>query len=310
MQVFLQQIKNSLNQNPNLKEPEDFKEDLFRLIQTMCERAKIYHINLKRSGLLVERLKTLTIEGGSKLVNPAPYCYDVKSNKVVINPDQIEDVENIFCQTILEMVLVKEPEKGIDEKNNTAIKRGTLEILANNLVGNNGEKQIFEDEQIVVNLMNCITKGQLLDSILTGNNEMLEKVIQEYRLEVTRDYANYNLVYRQQHKIPMSELPHIEQNLIRIFFRRATEKNCYSEEDIKTFTSLLVCDARVMGSPEKYRELSRVAVCYQFEKEQYERGLQQNRMQSMLSDSMLTDNVVTIKDYLGQTMEQEDIKII
>lgn len=303
MQVFLQQIKNSLNQNPNLKEPEDFKEDLFRLIQTMCERAKMYHINLKRAGLLVERLKTFSIEGGSKFVDTAPYHYNVQTNKVVLNPEQIDDFENTICQALLEMVLIKEPGKGIDKPENVALKRGTLEIFANNLVGNKGEKQIFEDEQIIVNLMNCITKGQLLDSILTGNNELLERTIQEHELEVIRDHANYNLVHRQQYNLPLSKLPEIEQSLICNFFRRDSEKKYYSIEERTKFTSLLVFDANVLGNPQKYIGMNRVQTRYKYET-QY---LQQTLNGIHTSEYQQSDvNVISFIDYLSQSSQIEN----
>lgn len=301
MQVFLQQVKNSLDQNPNLKKSEEFKNDLFRLIQKMCESSKIYHMNLKRAGLLIERLKTFSIEGGSKFIDTAPYRYSLETNKVVLNPDQIGDFENTICQALLEMVLVKEPRKGIDSPENIAIKRGTLEIFANNLVGNSGEKQIFEDEQIVVNLMNCITKGKLLNSILTGNNELLEQTIREYQLEIIRDHANYNLVYRQQYNLPLSELPQMEKNLIRNFFRRASEKNCYSIEEHAKFNSLLVFDANVMGNAEKYIGLDRVQSCYKLGQQEY-MGQQNSNDISEYQHS--DNNVVPFIDCLDSAKEE------
>lgn len=256
MTQLLTQLKSSLEQNPNLN--EEAKESLFILVQRMHQK-----MNLP-TDLLIERLKNVSLEQSSKLLDQDAYHYNVAENNVRFRLDKMDDQTNTLCQAVLEMAIVRQAGKGIDHEDVVAIKRGSLEIFANYLVQNNGEYGISEDEQIIVNLMDILTEGKILEGFVKDDSRIIKSALQMSNLLVVNCEANYNSQARKQGR--QSHLGEIEKTLINRFFEQSPEK---IQGKITDFESNLVMSPHVMGNPNQYRSLSEVAVHYQAKKASY-----------------------------------------
>lgn len=286
--LFNQSLKSSLKQNSNIN--VEGKTYIFNLVQFIYQKMeKQYHITLPKEQI-IERLKTFSIAESSKLASPEPLEYNIVQNKIVIQADAIEDHNHAFCQALLEMALVKEVGKGIDNRNFLAIKKGILEICANNLVGNNGEKGIYEEEQEIVNLMDVIAEGQILDSFIKGDGKKLEETIQKYRFTGIRDWANYNLSYRfnsttVQNKNDIKKVSsfiEIRKSLIVHFFNQSSDK---IDLQMKSFEANL-------GIPNGMHSKDEIINYYYYKKNQQnvELNLLQDKIPYVDSKSNIQDN--------------------
>lgn len=289
MQAFIQQVKSSLEQNSNLNEKA--KENIFLIVQKIdSEMQTVYASQFSQkdsmpTNLLIERLKTLSLKMGSEFLNQEAYEYNIGDNTIYFRSKEIEERSqcNILCQALLELIYIKDPrkvERGIDGRKFVAIKKGTLEILANFIVQNDGEKGIAEDEQIIVNMMNIITDGKILECFLQADSKRLEEIImnQEYRLMSINSYANYNAIYKNG-----SQLGNIQQMLIDAFFSLPKEE-IKSEKiaDLELYIS-----PKTMCFSSHYNEP--VKQYFQNMKNQFYTGKPyQNEIDDGLSDTMIS----------------------
>lgn len=245
MQAFMKQVQDSLEQNEKLN--NESKQNLFFLVKKMYRK-----MTLPRQ-LLVERLKTVSLEEGSKFLDREAYHYNINENNIRFRIDKIGDHQNVLCQALLEMAIIKESGKGLDDQELYATKKGSLEIYANYLVGNDSEFGISEDEQIITNLMNILTENKILAATLKDDGVLLKTTLQEYDLTNINNFANYNAKSRQTH---LSQLAEIEKLLIYCFFYcQSQEKVVQNQGDF--FTSL-VGNPNIMGKPENYLGLQEV----------------------------------------------------
>ncbi len=254
MQTFMKQVQNSLAQNEKLN--EEAKQNLLLLVKEMYRQ-----MTLPRE-LLVERLKTVSLEEGAKFINREAYHYNIEENSICFQMDQIGDQKNGLCQALLEMAIIKESGKGLDDQSLYAIKKGALEIYANYLVGNDSEFGISEDEQIITNLMNILTENQILVATLKDDGELLKKVLFENNLTIINDYANYNAVHRQNGGL--SQLNEIEKSLIYHFFDLPKEEMEKKQKIEKIgrykwyFWANIVSSPNVMKNPKNYLGLTKI----------------------------------------------------
>lgn len=252
-QSFLVQLKQSLDQNQKLNDYT--KESLYLLVQEMYQK-----MNLPKK-LLLERLKTVSFVQGSKMMDYDAYQYYMEQNEVRFQPDLVGDERNVICQALLEMAIIKEADKGMNDREFVAIKKGMLEIFANNLVQNESECAIAEDEQVIANLINVISDGKVLEAFVNDNGALLNKVLEigNFGLKIANDYANYNCIFRKRGF--QSQLASIEMILMKCFFNR--EDRIKVQEQIPEFEAYLVSNPKVMSHPEQYRGLKMVAENYQ-----------------------------------------------
>ncbi len=265
MQTFMKQVQNSLAQNEKLN--EEAKQNLLLLVKEMYRQ-----MTLPRE-LLVERLKTVSFEEGAKFINREAYHYNIEENSICFQIDQIGDQKNVLCQALLEMAIIKESGKGLDDQSLYSIKKGALEIYANYLVGNDSEFGISEDEQIITNLMNILTENQILVATLKDDGELLKNILFKHKLAIINDYANYNAVHRQNGGL--SQLNEIEKSLIYHFFalpkeemekKRKIEKIGRYEKD---FRANIVSCPNVMKNPKKYFGLTKLDAYYEQQSIEY-----------------------------------------
>ena len=172
---FLEEIRISLKSNPNLT--EDIKEKLFQLI--IIFNNKMPNINLSR---LNEKLKTVEFGRLGKFERRGTYYYDVFKNQILLSKE-IQgnyDIDHILVKSILQMCTSTDTFTGFNSDDRLrAINLAYTEILANYIVGNEGDSDL-EEEMLVTNLLSHIVgKDTLYNSYFTNNGEPIIKAMQD-----------------------------------------------------------------------------------------------------------------------------------
>ena len=165
----LNEIKNSLNSNPNLT--DDIKDCLMELISLF--NSKFPDVKLTN---LNERLKTLKIIRGSRFLIKNSYYYDPIDNEILINLVKIDDsidCKHVFMRELLNMITAKDNFTGFNKDNAyEALNIGYTEILANYLVGNENESE-YEDEIVATNMIAEVIGNDTLFNAYFNNDETL-----------------------------------------------------------------------------------------------------------------------------------------
>ncbi len=165
----LNEIKNSLNSNPNLT--DDIKDCLMELVSLF--NSKFPMVNLAN---LNERLKTLKIIRGSRFLIKKSSCYDPISNEILINLVKIDnsiDCKHILMRELLNMITAKDNFTGFNKDNAyEALNIGYTEILTNYLVGNESEVE-YEDEIVATNMIANVIGNDTLFNAYFNNDETL-----------------------------------------------------------------------------------------------------------------------------------------
>lgn len=155
-----------------------------------------------------ERLKTLQVVRGSKYVFEEATQYNPKDNTIVINQGLLQqekvDARHSMMKTLLSIITAKDLSYGFaTNRSLEALNVGFCEIVANNLVGNEGESS-YEDEQILVNSIgSSIGLEPFIDAFFTNNSDLLmTKLFARCGSSVALDkflsQANHNMHTRKQ----------------------------------------------------------------------------------------------------------------
>ncbi len=161
----LNEIKNSLNSNPNLT--DDIKDCLMELV--VLFNGKFPNVNLAN---LNERLKTLKIIKGSKFLIKNSSKYNPITNELLINLSKIEDndCKHVLMRELLNIITAKDNFTGFNKDNNyEALNIGYTERLTNYLVGNDTDSE-YEDEIIASNILEKIVGEDKMFSAYFTNN--------------------------------------------------------------------------------------------------------------------------------------------
>lgn len=146
---MLDKIKESLNLNPYLT--DDIKVNITDLVEIFNNQFP--NVDLTN---LIEKLKTLQIEKGSKFVVRGLSQYNPIENKIFISLSQIDndtDCKHVLMRELLNVITSKDNFTGFNNDNKyEALNIGYTEILANLLIGNESVCE-YEDEVIAANLM-------------------------------------------------------------------------------------------------------------------------------------------------------------
>lgn len=126
---------------------------------------------------LCDNLKNLKIERVSKFVSPMPIDYNAKLNKLTINESELEKVEdskNILMNIIIRLIATHNGIMGFDTDGSfLALNVGYIAGMANMLVGNEAEHDIFADEIIAANIFGKLIGDDILAEAFFGNNPSL-----------------------------------------------------------------------------------------------------------------------------------------
>ncbi|MBQ2946495.1 MAG: hypothetical protein IJE04_01405 [Bacilli bacterium] len=172
---FLEEIRMSLKSNPNLT--DEIRNKLFELIVVFNK--KIPDINLSR---LNEKLKTVKLGKLSKFERKGTYYYDVFKNEILFSKELESnyDIDHLLTKAILQMSTSTETFTGFNSDDRLrALNLAYTEILANYIVGNEGDSDL-EEEMLVTNLLSHIVgKDTMFNSYFTNNGEPIIKAMQD-----------------------------------------------------------------------------------------------------------------------------------
>lgn len=171
----LDQIKVSLQNNPNLN--DDIRNKMFELVTVFHK--KLPEINLSK---LNEKLKTVSFGRIGKLERKGTYFYDVFKNQILFsrNLESNYDIDHLFMKSILQMSTSAESFTGFDSDDRlNAINLAYTEILANYIIGNEGDSDL-EEEMLITNLLSHIVgKDTMFNSYFMNNGEPIIKAMQD-----------------------------------------------------------------------------------------------------------------------------------
>ena len=171
----LEELKLSLMNNPNLT--EDTKNKLFDLIVNF--NRKMPDVDLSK---LNNKLKTVKIGKISKFERKGTYYYDVFKNEILFsnNLEGNYDIDNLLTKAILEMSTSTDKYTGFNsDERLRALNLAYTEILANYIVGNEGDSDL-EEEMLVTNLLSHIVgKDTMYNSYFSNDGEPIIKAMQE-----------------------------------------------------------------------------------------------------------------------------------
>ena len=172
---FLEEIRMSLKSNPNLT--DEIRNKLFELIVVFNK--KIPDINLST---LNEKLKTVKLGKLSKFERKGTYYYDVFKNEILFSKDLESnyDIDHLLTKAILQMSTSTETFTGFNSDDRLrALNLAYTEILANYIIGNEGDSDL-EEEMLVANLLSHIVgKDTMFNSYFTNNREPITKAMQD-----------------------------------------------------------------------------------------------------------------------------------
>ena len=172
---FLEEIRISLKSNPNLT--DEIRNKLFELV--IVFNKKMPDINLSK---LNEKLKTVKLGKISKFERKGTYYYDVFKNEILFSKDLESnyDIDHLLTKAILQMSTSTETFTGFNSDDRLrALNLAYTEILANYIVGNEGDSDL-EEEMLVTNLLSHIVgKDTMFNSYFTNNGEPIIKAMQD-----------------------------------------------------------------------------------------------------------------------------------
>jgi hypothetical protein len=122
----------------------------------------LFHKNFPNVDLgnLNKRLKTLKIEKTSKFEKSHISNYNSHKNILYFNSDELikeYDAKHIMMFELLNIITATDSQTGFNTDNRfLALNVGFTELLANFLVGNEGDKLVYPDEAIMTNLITSV----------------------------------------------------------------------------------------------------------------------------------------------------------
>ena len=171
----LEEIKVSLKNNPNLN--DDIRNKFIELI--MVFNKKMPDVNLNK---LNEKLKTVKLGKIGKFERKGTYYYDVFKNEILFsnNLEANYDINHLFIKAILEMTTSTNTFTGFNSDDRLkALNLAYTEILANYIIGNEGDSDL-EEEMLITNLLSHIVgKDTMFNSYFMNNGEPIIKAMQD-----------------------------------------------------------------------------------------------------------------------------------
>lgn len=178
--MTLEDVKLSLDNNQNID--DELKDNIYILTQIF--HSKYPEIDLTN---LCNNLKTLKIVKSSKFLNKRVSKYNFMTNTLEFNVEKIAegyDMKHMMMFELLNIITNNGKMTGFNLNDKfRALNAGYTEILANNLVGNEGEISNLEPEVISTNMISLVIGDNILFNAYFNNDaeslakSMLEKGI-------------------------------------------------------------------------------------------------------------------------------------
>lgn len=164
---MLEEALRAVEENSTIE--EEVKKEIKKLIIT-------FHTFFPTISLenFANRIKTLTIEKGNKLVSKKLYNYVPRTNVLSFNVDKIKkeyDMRHIMMSAVLNIITAHDNTYGFDHDNKLlTFNTGYTEILSNLLVGNEGEISDYDEEIIATNLIAELIGNDVLFTAYFAND--------------------------------------------------------------------------------------------------------------------------------------------
>lgn len=188
----LDTIKKTLDTNTYLS--QEMKDNIFELV--VLFNKNFNHIALDN---LNERLKTLKIERISSFLSKRVSKYDIYKNTIYFNDKELKrdyDVRHILMLELINIISSNKDFSGFNyEGKFEALNIGYTEMLANYLVGNEGEEMIYPHEAVMVNLLSIIIGEDVLEKAYFQNDyRLLLDTVKKVGIELAgkNGFMNWN----------------------------------------------------------------------------------------------------------------------
>lgn len=166
----LSNVKEAMSKNKFLDEP--LKDNILELVNIF--KSTFPEVDLK---YLCQNLRSLKVEKTNNFINHFPLDYNAKLNKLTINTKQLEDAEdpkNLFMNIIIRLIVTNNGITGFDTDGSfLALNIGYIAGIANMLVGNEAEYDIYTDEIIASNIFGKVIGDDVLKEAFFTNNPSL-----------------------------------------------------------------------------------------------------------------------------------------
>lgn len=178
---MLDQIKDSLNQNPDLT--DEVRQNIFELAVIFNQ-----HFPEIRLKTLNDRLKKVKITRISRFVQNEVVAYNPLDNTITFNLGELNknhDINHLLMYVLLQMITANGCNTGFDQnKQYEALNLGYTEILANFLVGNESDIFYHENEAIEANLIGIIVGADKMQEAYFYNKpSAIIKALKEVGIE-------------------------------------------------------------------------------------------------------------------------------
>lgn len=171
----LEDIKVSLDSNNNLT--DEIRNKLYFLTSVLNNKFKGIKLDT-----LNEKLKTVQLGRIGVFEKKGVYFYDVIENKIMLSKKlkMNYDLDHIFMKAILEMATSTGKYTGFSSDDRLRVLNlAYTEILANYIIGNEGDSDL-EEEMLVTNLLSHIVgKDTLFNSYFSNNGEPIIAAMQD-----------------------------------------------------------------------------------------------------------------------------------
>lgn len=168
---MVDEIRTILDNNANLS-PE-LRDDIFELVV-------LFNNNFPNVSLedLKKHLATLKVEKLNKFLNNDVSMYDNRLNVLYLNASKLEqgyDGRHVLMFELLNMISSNEHQMGFDRDGKfEALNVGYTEILANYLVGNDGDQLFYPDEAIATNMVSTMIGADVMSvAYFTHDTDLL-----------------------------------------------------------------------------------------------------------------------------------------
>ena len=171
----LEEVRASLKNNPNLN--DEIRDRLFELV--IIFNKKLPEVNLSR---LIQKLKSVKIGKIGRFERKGTYFYDIFKNEILFSENIMGnyDMNHLFMKSILQMATSNGMFTGFNsDERLRALNLAYTEILANYIIGNEGNSDL-EEEMLVTNLLSHIVgKDTMFNSYFTNNGEPIIRAMQD-----------------------------------------------------------------------------------------------------------------------------------
>lgn len=244
-------IKNTLEMNKYLS--SELKDNLFELIVVFHK--EFPEITLEN---LNNKLKELKIEKINSFLTKKISKYDAKKNTIYFNAKELVkeyDARHLLMFELLNMITTSPELNGFDlDGKFEALNIGYTEVLANYLVGNNGEEQIYPHEALMANLLSIAIGDETMKTAYFQNNyKLLLDNAKKVGIELAgkNGFMNWNALGSYYSKVSKWDQDKIQEIYVGMISNGEFEK-----KQVEDISATLISNNACLGEKESFNNAS------------------------------------------------------